>query len=133
MPGPGDPVNLVGVDDTRTAVRVRSTSGVAAVGTMSVAGTRTTAEPLDLFVLPHDCPPELPDTPIANPAATSRSGRGSAWLGEDAEPRHPSGVIWRRIDCCHPPSGTRERETWRPLRAGFIGASRGWSNDLRLD
>lgn len=72
--GPGDPINITGVDDTWTAIRVRATTGAVAVGTITVAGVRTSADPLDLLVMPSDCMPELPDTPIANPSVTSWSG-----------------------------------------------------------
>jgi hypothetical protein len=76
VPGLGDPVNITGIDDSWTAIRVRITTGSGNVGAITLTGSRLSAEPLDLLIVPSavDCPPISPEQSIANPAGTSWSG-----------------------------------------------------------
>lgn len=76
VPGPGDPINVTGVDDTWTAVRVRTIGGAAQLGSLTLNGSRTGSVPLDVVLTTQDCIPQSPDTPVPTGAVSATSWSG---------------------------------------------------------
>lgn len=105
-PNPGDPIEISGIDDSWTTVRVRFSGGLAQVGRVTLSGTRASSVPLDLFLTTQDCLPQTPDTPVPSGSVSATSWSGLTYGAGSESVRDAvrltaaiSGDLTGAIDC----------------------------------
>lgn len=67
----GEAISISGIDNSWTAIRVRSTSTLAEIGTITLTGSRTSGDPLEILVAGLDCLPIDASAPVFAEAGTT--------------------------------------------------------------